>query len=109
MKIIPCDDCKRQATCQVPYFLKQNSHLGVFQLADKIVDMEILVSITFMDQKKEEVVLECNAVSLIPEREKKETYSALLNSKQQDDDCGHIGRALMDKCKKGDCGGCGGH
>ena len=111
MKISPCNNCKKRIDCTVPRFLQENTHLGVFKLADEMINMPVLVSIVSLNRCKEdgtdEVTLECDAVEYI--HKSNNTYEALLNSKPQDDDCCTIGAALRDRCKKGDCGGCSGH
>ena len=104
MEIIPCNNCKRQRDCSVPRFLRNNTHLGLFALADKMYEMPIKVEIVSMGgDNKDKVVLECKAVSFI--KKPAETFEALVDSKPQDHDC-CIGAALRDRCKKGDCGGC---
>lgn len=102
MKISPCDNCKRKEGCAVPPFLMKNRDISVFSLADQMVNMPVLVSIVSMDTAKEEIVLECDATQLIDKP--KNTYEALINSKpQKDNDCC---QTLLDRCKRGDCGGC---
>jgi hypothetical protein len=107
MNISPCNNCKKKENCEVPKYIIQNSHLGVFELSDQMINMPVLVSIVSMNKREDKVVLECDAVSLVQKPEN--TYEALVNSKPQDDDCCDIGVVLSERCKKGDCGGCGGH
>lgn len=107
MKITPCDNCKKKDNCEVPKYIMKNSHLGVFELSDQMIYMPVLVSIVSMSKRDEEVVLECDAVSFV--QKPANTFKALVNSKPKGDECCDIGAALRDRCKKGDCGGCGRH